>query len=182
MTPKPWEKKEGNVLRNKEPARGIFANIDLDSLNRKQVKEKEPKPIRTESGGVKAGHPDNTVTSEGNLSVANQTVRTVLGIRNEKKNESSDEEFGPKLPPAMAEKSIVISSDSDVGDDKWKEKKKKKDKKKHKERKKYKKKKESKRSKHCYSSDSSVERRKRKTSYEENYKQKKKRRYSSSSG
>jgi len=182
LAPKPWEKKEGNVLRNKEPARGIFANIDLDSLNRKQVKEKEPKPIRTDSGGVKAEHPVNTVTSGGNLSVANQTVRTVLGIRNEKKDESSDEEFGPKLPPAMTEKSIVISSDSEVGDEKWKEKKKKKDKKKHKERKKYKKKKESKRSKHCYSSDSSVERRKRQTSYEENYKHKKKRRYSSSSG
>merc|ERR1712130_602820 len=56
----------------------------------------------------------------------------------------SDEEFGPKLPPTMTEKSIVISSDSEVGDEKWKEKKKKNDKKKHKERKKYKKKKDSK--------------------------------------
>merc|ERR1719317_11074 len=175
--PKPWEKKEGNILRSKEPARGIFANIDLDSLNRKhQGKEKEPVE---EKEKVKTA---SIVKSGGNLSVVNQTVRTVLGIRKEKEEESSEEEFGPKLPPAMVEKSIVISSDSEDDNERWKERKKKKERKKHKEKKKHKGKKE-KRSRHYSSSDSSGERRKRKGDVrEEKYKHKKKRRYSSSPG
>ena len=80
-----------------------------------------------------------------NLSVLNQSVRTVLGIRNEKVDSSSDEEYGPRLPDAMI-KSIVISSDSDDSDSddnrqrskhkKEKNKKKKKEKKKHKDHKK----------------------------------------------
>merc|ERR1712179_55437 len=172
--PKPWEKKEGNILRNKEPARGIFANIDLDSLNRKQqVKEKDPvieQKVKTVS----------SEKSVGNLSVANQTVRTVLGIRKEKEEESSEEEFGPKLPPTMIEKSIIISSDSEDDDKTWKEKKKKKEKKRQKEKKKRKGKKE-KRNTHYSSSDSCGERRKRKgDSKEEKHKHKKRRRYSSS--
>jgi len=174
--PKPWEKNDGNILRNKEPARGIFANIDLDSLNRKhQVKEKEPvveQKVKT-VGSVK---------SVGNLSVVNQTVRTVLGIRTEQEEESSEDEFGPKLPPTMIEKSILISSDSEDDHKRWKEKKKKKEKKKQKEKKKRKGKKE-KRSRHYSSSDSCGERRKRKRdSIEETQKHKKRRRYSSSPG
>merc|ERR1712202_12154 len=83
----------------------------------------------------------------GGLSVVNQTVRTVLGIRTEPMEEDSDDEFGPKLPPIMTEKSIIISSDSEKEDEKWTERGKKKknkvkDKKKHKDKKKYKEKKE----------------------------------------
>jgi len=175
--PKPWEKKEGNVLRSKEPARGIFANIDLDSLNRKHLEE----PKETGFGDEQKSKAGASVNKPGgNLSVANQTVRTVLGIRNVVEDESSEEEFGPKLPPAMVQKSIVISSDSeeDVGRREGKKKKKK-----HRDRKKYKSKKE-KRSRHYSSSDSSGERRKRKgvVEREEKSKHKKKRRYSSSSG
>merc|ERR1712062_919062 len=77
--------------------------------------------------------------STGDISVMNQTVRTVLGIRNEEKS-SSDEEFGPKLPQSMVQSSIVISSD--CSDDGWvvkdKNKEKKKKKKKTKDKKKLK--------------------------------------------
>ena len=136
---KPWEEKEGNILRNKEPARGIFANIDLDSLNRRKL---EKQPDTKEKAEVKTAK-----GSTGDISVINQTVRTVLGIRNEAGESSSEEEFGPALPQSMIEtkSSIVISSDSSedgwVDRDKVKKKKKKKDNKKHKDRKSAKKKK-----------------------------------------
>ena len=138
---KPWEEKEGNVLRNKQPARGIFANIDLDSLNRRKPLEKKAETNEKEK-------PENKTAkgSTGDISVINQTVRTVLGIRNEKADSSSEDEFGPKLPESMIQTSIVISSESseDGWIDKDKVKKKKsKDKKKHKDRKSGKKKKKS---------------------------------------
>ena len=100
---KPWEEKEGNILRNKQPARGIFANLDLESLNRRKPAEKKQDVNITDVKTAKG--------STGDISVINQTVRTVLGIRNEEKS-SSDEEFGPKLPQSMIQSSIVISSDS----------------------------------------------------------------------
>ena len=127
---KPWEEKEGNILRNKQPARGIFANLDLESLNRRKPAESKQDVHNTDVKTAKG--------STGEISVMNQTVRTVLGIRNEEKS-SSDEEFGPKLPQSMIQSSIVISSDS--SDDGWvtKEKdKKKKKKKKSKDKKKLK--------------------------------------------
>jgi len=136
---KPWEEKEENILRNKQPARGIFANIDLDSLNRRKPVEKKQDKIEKPDNKEKTAK-----GSSGDISVINQTVRTVLGIRNEAEVSSSDDEFGPKLPESMIKSSIIISSDS--SDDGWvdkeKLKKKKKDKKKkHKERKSAKKKK-----------------------------------------
>ena len=143
--PKPWQEKEGNILRNKEPARGIFANIDLDSLNRRgpssnnTLAEEERKNRSTESRQEKPVAKGST----GNISVANQTLRTVLGIRNEPRDSSSDDEYGPRLPdsmlPAPAPTSIVISSDSeddDVVNKKHKKGKKSKKGKKHKEKKK----------------------------------------------
>ena len=108
-------------MRNKEPARGIFANLDLESLNRRKPAEKQQVQHNPDVKTAKG--------STGDISVMNQTVRTVLGIRNEEKS-SSDEEFGPKLPQSMVQSSIVISSDSSddgwVVKDKNKEKKKKK--------------------------------------------------------
>jgi len=175
--PRPWEQKEGNILRSKEPARGIFANIDLDSLNRKQPeKDKVIKDAkdnrRTEPSG-----------KSGGLSVVSQTVRTVLGIRKEVVEDDSEEEFGPKLPPVMVQKSIVISSDSEGESDKREKKKKSKDKKKHKEKKKYKDKKEKKKkSRNHSSSDSSGDRKRRRHDREDSLKHKKRRRHSSSSG
>ena len=141
---KPWEEKEGNVLRNKEPARGIFANLDLESLNRRKPAEKQQVLPNTNTD-VKTAK-----GSTGDISVINQTVRTVLGIRNEDKS-SSDEEFGPKLPQSMVQSSIVISSDS--SDDGWVVKDKKKKKKKTKDKKKMKVKKSAK--KKTYSSSRS---------------------------
>ena len=139
---KPWEEKEGNVLRNKQPARGIFANIDLDSLNRRKPLEKKAETSEKEKAEVKTAK-----GSTGDISVINQTVRTVLGIRNEKADSSSEDEFGPKLPESMIQTSIVISSESSedgwIDKDKLKKKKKSKDKKKHKDRKSGKKKKKS---------------------------------------
>ena len=42
--PKPWEvKKPENVLRNPNPPKGIFANVDFDRLNSKKVTA--PKPV-----------------------------------------------------------------------------------------------------------------------------------------
>jgi len=186
--PKPWEKQEGNVLRSKEPARGIFANIDLDSLNRKhpdkEVIEKVSKDTRD---NVKADLPPPG-KSGGSLSVVNQTVRTVLGIRKEVEELSSDEDFGPKLPPTMVQKSsIVISSDSEEEEGRLTEsgkKKKKKDKKKHKEKKKHKNKEKKKRSRNYSSSDSSGDRKRRRDKdrdREESVKHRKRRRHSSSS-
>merc|ERR1711936_1268783 len=38
----PWEERKGNVLRSKEPAKGIFANIDFETLN-KRTSSKRPR-------------------------------------------------------------------------------------------------------------------------------------------
>merc|ERR1712037_1049985 len=38
----PWEERKGNVLRSKEPAKGIFANIDFEALN-KRTSSKRPR-------------------------------------------------------------------------------------------------------------------------------------------
>ena len=44
--PKPWEvKKPENVLRNPNPPKGIFANVDFDRLNSKKVIAPKP-PIK----------------------------------------------------------------------------------------------------------------------------------------
>jgi len=173
--PKPWEQKEGNILRNKEPARGIFANIDLDNLNRR-IPDQEK--IKDEEDKVKAH-------GKTGLSVANQTVRTVLGIRTEQEEES-EEEFGPRLPPTMVKQSIVISSDSEDGrwidkgnKKKHKDKERRKKKQKDKDKKKHKDKKEVKKKRKFSSDYSSDDRGRRKDRNE--HKHKKRRRYSSSS-
>jgi len=163
---KPWEEKQGNVLRNKEPARGIFANIDLDSLNRK------------------SSHTEGSSSKSGSLSVANQTVRTVLGIKKDSiEINTSDDEYGPKLPPVMIPNSIVISSDSDEGNSHRIKSKKRKDKKKHKKKERVSSRKEKKKHKRHSSSgsDSYDESRKRKKHRnDESYKHKRRRRSSSS--
>merc|ERR1719186_1778334 len=51
---KPWEEKKQNLLRNNEPARGIFANIDFDALNKKRVNTEE---VNKESGEEAAPKP-----------------------------------------------------------------------------------------------------------------------------
>ena len=43
--PKPWEaKKPQNVLRNPNPPKGIFANVDFDRLNSKKVTKPKSSP------------------------------------------------------------------------------------------------------------------------------------------
>ena len=43
--PKPWEaKKPQNLLRNPNPPKGIFANVDFDRLNSKKVAKPKPSP------------------------------------------------------------------------------------------------------------------------------------------
>ena len=45
---KPWEvKKPENVLRNPNPPKGIFANVDFDRLNSKKVIKPKPVPEST---------------------------------------------------------------------------------------------------------------------------------------
>ena len=163
---------DGNVLRNSQPARGIFANIDLDSLNRRgppanaiQSQKQKDNNDRNEKLMAKG--------STGNISVLNQTVRTVLGIQNEKRDSSSDDEYGPKLPESMTQSSIVISSDSE--DLEWVDKNKKSKKKNKKKDKKSKKKKKKK-----YESRSVSRSRSRDRDYHHKHK-KRKRSYSSSS-
>ena len=113
--------------------------------------------------------------STGNISVLNQTVRTVLGIQNEKRDSSSDDEYGPKLPESMTQSSIVISSDSE--DLEWVDKSKKSKKKNKKKDKKSKKKKKKK-----YESRSVSRSRTRSRDRDYHHKHKKRKRsYSSSS-
>jgi len=132
-------------------AQGIFANIDFDKLNsmRKDASISNTSNM-SQAAKIRKANLTQSPVSKGkseNLSVLNQSVRTVLGIRNEKVDTSSDEEYGPRLPEAMIKAtSIVISSDSDESDSddnrsrskhkKDKNKKKKKEKKKHKDHKK----------------------------------------------
>merc|ERR1712233_60948 len=118
----PWEEKKGNVLRSKEPAKGIYANIDFESLN-KRTSSKRPRS------------PSNSPPRESNH---NESVNK----SKEGSSSSSDEGFGPALPPGLKSEvkvekevtNITLSSDSDE----YKEKKnKKRKKKKHKENKKH---------------------------------------------
>ena len=146
---KPWEEKEGNVLRSKEPARGIFANIDLDSLNKRAAPSSSEQEVsssdsteKPKKGSTPAATPPKAKAG-GKVSVMSQAVRTVLGIRSEAADSSSEDEYGPRLPDSMVpQPSILISSDSEdtAWVDKSKKSKKKKEKK-HKEKKSHKKKK-----------------------------------------
>lgn len=108
-------------------ARGIFAGIDFDKFIKRR--RKTPPPIVRER-----------VATTKPKSILDRSVRTILGI---KSAESSDDEYGPKLPPpARTVEKIVISSNSDS--DEWEEKSKKKKEKKEKKKKKDKKKKKKK--------------------------------------
>merc|ERR1712173_37624 len=118
----PWEETKGNVLRSKEPAKGIFANIDFEALN-KRTSSKRPRS------------PSNSPPRE---------VKETLGQpKQDCSSSSSDEGFGPALPPGLKSEvkvenevtNITISSDSDDYKEK-KSKKRKKEKKKYKENKK----------------------------------------------
>merc|ERR1711936_132297 len=40
----PWEETRGNVLRSKEPAKGIFANIDFEALNKRTTTKRPRSP------------------------------------------------------------------------------------------------------------------------------------------
>ena len=47
-SPKPWEaKKPQNLLRNPNPPKGIFANVDFDRLNSKKVTKPKSSPEKT---------------------------------------------------------------------------------------------------------------------------------------
>merc|ERR1712010_45607 len=119
----PWEERKGNVLRSKEPAKGIFANIDFETLN-KRTSSKRPRS------------PSNSPPRESN---------ELINKSKEGSSSSSDEGFGPALPPGLksdvkVEKevtNITLSSDSDGYKKKKSKKRKKEKKKKHKENKKH---------------------------------------------
>jgi len=119
----PWEERKGNVLRSKEPAKGIFANIDFETLN-KRTSSKRPRS------------PSNSPTRESNESVDKSKENF--------SSSSSDEGFGPALPPGLKSEvkvekevtNITLSSDSDEYKEKKSKKRKKEKKKKHKENKK----------------------------------------------
>ena len=111
---------------NTDSARGIFAGINFDKFVRQR--KKTPPPIVREK-----------VAKHRPKSILDRSVRNVLGI---KSGDQSDDDYGPPLPPpAVPDKSIVISSGSESDEWEEKSKKKKSKSKKHKKDKKKKKKK-----------------------------------------
>jgi len=118
----PWEETRGNVLRSKEPAKGIFANIDFEALNKRTTSKRPRSPSNSPPREVK---------------------ETLSQPKQDCSSSSSDEGFGPALPPGLKSEvkvekevtNITISSDSDDYKEK-KSKKRKKEKKKYKENKK----------------------------------------------
>lgn len=134
-TPKnPWEEREGNVLRSKAPAKGIFANIDFDALNKRPSSKRPRSPSQSPPRY-------NCKPGEG-LSGVIEPKKEAAG-----EGSSSDDSFGPALPPGLAPskvvakvESITISTDSEETGGRRKRRKKEK-KKKHKTEKKRKKKK-----------------------------------------
>merc|ERR1712080_315937 len=83
----PWEEKEGNVLRNKEPARGIFANIDFDAFNKRTAQKRPRSPSKSPPPEVKKEKKNESL------------VKPLPKARSE--SSSSDDGFGPALPPSM---------------------------------------------------------------------------------
>jgi len=162
VPPKPWEEKKQNLLRNTDPAKGIFANIDFDALNKKKVvsdadavdkdvSEKQAdtkdkaKPfermILNSLGSKPKVSGDNKNENPAGRRNASDYFKKGSDVADDQSSSDSDE-YGPALPPKPlvneGGKSIVISSDSEG--DQWKvKKKKKKDKKKKKKHKKEKK-------------------------------------------
>ena len=59
---KPWEIKPTNTLRNPNPARGIFANVDFDRLNKRPPNAAKPSVSNTEpkSDGSSKNRPDTS--------------------------------------------------------------------------------------------------------------------------
>merc|ERR1711922_41856 len=118
----PWEETRGNVLRSKEPAKGIFANIDFEALNKRTTSKRPRSPSNSPPREVK---------------------ETSSQPKQDCSSSSSDEGFGPALPPGLKSEvkvekevtNITISSESDDYKEK-KSKKRKKEKKKYKENKK----------------------------------------------
>ena len=156
-TVKPWEQKPENTLRNKNPAKGIFANIDFDALNKPKVSKsisEEPKKYSAEKQDVPK----------------RMSATDFFDIDDDKNDNDETEAFGPSKPAVMLQKSKKETSDDSDDSDEWVEKsdskkskrkssKHKKEKKKHKSKSKKKKKSSSKSKKkhkrrHSSSSDS----------------------------
>ena len=127
-TEKPWEKKPENTLRNPNPNRGIFANVDLDKLNAKKDVT-NPVVITTPSS-----KPNPMPSSSGRMS-----AKDFFG--------GSDNTFGPAKPKETVKdfKSKETSTSSE--EDEWVEKSERKHKKHKKEKKKKSKKSKKKKSK-----------------------------------
>ena len=121
----PWEERRGNVLRSKEPAKGIFANIDFEALNKRTSSKRPRSPSNS---------PPRESKEFANIS------------KDDCSSSSSDDGFGPALPPGLKQEvkvekevtNITLSSDSDEYKEKKSKKRKKDKKKKHKEHKKHK--------------------------------------------
>merc|ERR1712062_433032 len=76
----PWEEKRGNVLRSKEPAKGIFANIDFEALNKRTTSKRPRSPSNS---------PPRESKEFANIS------------KQDCSSSSSDEGLGPALPPGL---------------------------------------------------------------------------------
>ncbi len=109
--PMPWEEKKQNLLRNMSPAKGIFANVDFDALNRKKKKElplPEKKPPEKTEEPKRSGE-----------AVKRPRAADFL----ESESEGEEDTFGPSKPPAGAKVDYLAKFASDDSDDagRWSE-------------------------------------------------------------
>ena len=108
--PKPWEVKPDNKLRNPNPARGIFANVDFDRLNKKPTKPtvNNSKPIinsidqveRPETSTDTANRFISRALNNPEIQASTQSSKIRMSAADFFKDQSSelDSSFGPQLP------------------------------------------------------------------------------------
>ena len=119
--PKPWEEKRQNILRNKAPAKGIFANIDFEALNKKKLRPPEQEAEEEEEDD-EDGHKEKPKEE-----IRKPMERPKAADFFKDDSDEETEAFGPAKPPPMVPSSKKPSADSSSSEeedaDGWKEKK-----------------------------------------------------------
>ncbi len=109
---KPWEEKRENVLRNPAPARGIFANVDFDLLNRKKApsdSKSETREEKTSASELKsAGRKKAADFFDAGSDDEEASTSSAVGANGKRETfpqmEVADDKaaFGPARPPLFA--------------------------------------------------------------------------------
>ena len=140
-----WEDKKVNLLRNKNPAQGLFANIDFEALNNPKKKNKSQEELKKvpsdQESSSKKGSDKIQDISETDKPPASKRPRASDFFEKES-SEPEEDLFGPAKPPDLRHVAAAAgdtTDDSDSSNGAWKEKKKKKTKSKKKKSKKSKK-------------------------------------------